>query len=99
MTPEEKVEYVKEYLLDDALKSMKQYGRYWHGSISRTLAPTLKVLLQNSGYTNVQMREIPPDWEHVYYMYEDKEIVEKIAYDRHLCRTVNLNCTNEDLPK
>ena len=81
MNNEEKLAYVKEHLLDEALESMSIHGRYWNGSISRTLAPTLKQLINESGY-NVHMREIPPHWEHVYYPYSDSDLIEKIAYER-----------------
>lgn len=99
MTPEEKVANVKEYLLDDAIESMKRNGRYWNGSISRTLASTLQVLLERSGFPNIQMREISPDWEHVYYMEEDADIVEQIATERSAFKEANFPYTEDELPK
>lgn len=81
MTNEEKIVHLQEHLLDEALESMSQYGRYWNGSIARVMAPILQKLISDAGY-DVHMREIPPHWEHVYYPYEDADLVEKIAIER-----------------
>ncbi|MFC6634018.1 hypothetical protein [Microbulbifer taiwanensis] len=99
MTPEEKEAHVKEHLLNEALESIRHCGRYWNGSISRSLASTLKWLLESSGYPNIYMREIPPDWEHVYYMYEHSDVVEQIAYERSSIKRANFDYSNEELPK
>jgi hypothetical protein len=99
MNSEEKIEHVKEHLLNDALESMEVHGRYWNGSISRTLAPTLKGLLENSGFPEIHMREISPEWEHVYFMHKDAELVEVIANQRFSIKEKNHDCNESDLPK
>ena len=99
MTPEEKEAYVKEHLLSEALQSMERCGRYWNASISRAMAPALRKLLERHGYPNVHMREIPPEWEHVYYLYEDSVVVEQIAIERSSFREFNFDYTDEILPK
>lgn len=99
MTSEEIEARVREHLLDEALEDLEQYGRYWNGSISRTLAPTLKKLLETSGYPEIRMREIPPDWEFVYYLGEDSEVIEQVAIQRSLFKETNFDYSNGDLPK
>lgn len=81
MNNEEKIEYVKEYILDEALDSIAKHGRYWNASISSALASTLEALIIESGH-DIHMREIAPHWEHVYYFYSDVELLERIAIER-----------------
>jgi predicted membrane-bound spermidine synthase len=83
MTPEE-IKYLRETLLVEAILSMNKHRRYWNGVIGSGLALALQELLKNEGYSNIQIREIAPDWEHVYYLPEDSRLVEKIAIKRHL---------------
>jgi hypothetical protein len=70
MTENEKKEYLREHLLDAAVNSLDSVGRYWHGSISRTMTSALRSLLNDEGY-DVIVRETPPEWEHVFYLSED----------------------------
>jgi len=87
MTEEEKLEYVKEHFLQDALSSIEHHGRYWNPSISRTLTSALRQQLETHGY-NVIVWEIPPQWEHVFYLQEHansdyQEEVRRIAEKRY----------------
>jgi hypothetical protein len=93
MTNDEKIEHLKEHILEEALESMSQYGRYWNGSISRNMAPVLQQLIIDAGY-DIHMREIQPHWDHVYYPYKD--LVEKIANER---AAIKEQCDDyQDLP-
>lgn len=81
---------LKKFCLDEAKKDLKEFGRYWNGSISRTMTSILASLLKDEGYS-VSYREIAPDWEHVYYRIDNfrpntmKEI-ESIAQYRAIQR-------------
>lgn len=88
MTESEKEDYVEEHLLDEALKSIKTSGRYWHSSIPRVLTNALSKKLREAGYP-VIVREIPPQWEHVFYLEkyasasngEELELIAKKRYE------------------
>lgn len=84
MNNQEKIEYVRDFILEDAMQSIKLYGRYWNPSISRTLTSTLEELLENESLS-VFVREIAPQWEHVFYLKEQHSLsaeIEAIAIKR-----------------
>lgn len=86
MNTEEKLQYVKEHFLGDAIESIKVHRRYWNPSISRTMTGALSQALEEGGYP-VTIWEIPPQWEHVFYLREDAssdndEIIRVIAEER-----------------
>jgi len=86
MTDDEKKEYVKEHFLSEAIASIEEVGRYWNGSISRTLTSALCEALEEECF-KVTVREIPPEWEHVFYLISERateytEILESIAIQR-----------------
>ncbi|MDR9498839.1 MAG: hypothetical protein RI556_06660 [Hydrogenovibrio sp.] len=95
MTKNEKKEYLREHFLDDAVQSLKSVGRYWHGSISRTMTNAFCSLLNDKGY-DVIVRKIPPEWEHVFYLSEDSSSeysnkLEKIANKRSEQKDAGVN--------
>jgi hypothetical protein len=73
MTKDEKLKYVEEHYLVDAIQSIKKYRRYWNSTISRTLTDALNIKLKSSGYSTACF-ELPPQWEHVYYLLEDASL-------------------------
>ncbi|WFO49761.1 hypothetical protein [Aeromonas veronii] len=81
MNNKEKIKYVKEHFLSEALASIDQHGRYWNSSISREFASTLDKLITKKK-KKILMREIAPIWEHVYYYHHDSELIVKIAIER-----------------
>lgn len=86
MTECEKLEYVSEHFLEDAINSINTYGRYWNSSISRSLTDALCQKLAESGLP-VFVWEIPPQWEHVFFLKTDldnatKEKINNIANQR-----------------
>ncbi|WP_417526953.1 hypothetical protein [Marinomonas shanghaiensis] len=99
MTPEEKDQYVKDFYLDEAIASINKHGRYWNSGIARGLAYRLHILLENLGYSDIQMREIAPIWEHVYFMPNDSKLVEKIALERAEIMEDNFDYLEENMPK
>lgn len=99
MTPEEKDQYVKDFYLNEAIASIDKYGRYWNSGIARVLASRLHTLLESLGYSNIQMREIAPIWEHVYFMPKDSKLVEKIALERAAIMEDNFDYLEENMPK
>ncbi|RBO83447.1 hypothetical protein [Marinomonas aquiplantarum] len=82
MSTEEKRAELKIEIFDEAIESMEKYGRYWNGYISRTLRFTLVDMLEEAGFENVQVQEIAPDWEHVFYLPEHHSLVDSIAQKR-----------------
>ena len=100
MNIEEKSEYVKEHFLAEAIESIEAHRRYWNSSISRTLTGALSKELENSGYP-VFVCEIPPQWEHVFYLQEDAGVenaeIEAIAEER--LRVMEQGVDADQLPK
>jgi len=98
MTEEEMERYVKENFLKDAISSIKEHGRYWNSSIPRTLTSALSQQLEHAGF-NVTVWEIPPQWEHVFYLQEDtstkyRDLIMNIAEQRY---SLMENGTSESL--
>lgn len=58
---QEKREIVQENYLDEAIKSLELYQRYWNGSISRTLVSTLREMLQEKFECEVHCRGLEPE--------------------------------------
>jgi len=77
MNNQEKIEYVRDSLLEEAIESIKSHGRYWNPTISRTLTSTLEQLLHDEGFS-VFVREIEPRWEHVFYLKEQHSLSDEI---------------------
>ncbi len=73
MTDDEKMEYVTEHFLEDAIKSIEEHRRYWNPTISRTMTKALATALENSGFP-VFAWELPPQWEHVFFLKEDVDV-------------------------
>lgn len=100
MNEEEKLEYVKEHFLDDAIASIEAHRRYWNPSISRTMTSALSQALEEAGYS-VFVWEIPPQWEHVFYMREDATVenqeIKDIAEER--LRLMEQGVDDSQLPK
>lgn len=85
MNNEEKSKYLEEHFLGEAIASIETHRRYWNPSISRTLTSALSAALEESGYP-VFVWEIPPQWEHVFYLQEDAKVddveIKAIAEER-----------------
>lgn len=100
MNIEEKIEYVKEHLLVEAIESIEAHRRYWNPSISRTLTGALSNALEDAGYP-VFVWEIPPQWEHVFYLQEDASVgnseIKAIAEERF--RLMGQGADGAKLPK
>lgn len=100
MNIEEKAEYVKEHFLAEAINSIEAHRRYWNPSISRTLTSALSKELEGAGYP-VVVWEIPPQWEHVFYLQEDASIesaeIKAIAEERF--RLMEQGVDASQLPK
>ncbi|QGX40163.1 hypothetical protein [Permianibacter aggregans] len=87
MTDAEKEAYVEMHFLEEAISSIESHGRYWNASISRLLTGTLARKLADAGYS-VIVREVPPQWEHVFYLSKDAsqkndKVIDSIAKKRY----------------
>lgn len=83
--------------LDDALNSLRRCGRYWNASISRTQVDEFQKVLKSNGF-DVIVREIQPEWEHVFYLqgYGSYDELNTIAIDRYNKRELGVKW--DDLP-
>lgn len=95
-----KLKYVKENFLSDAIASIKIHRRYWNSTISRTMTRALADALEEIGYA-VHVWEIPPQWEHVFYLQEDAGVQDKeikaIAMERF--RLMEQGTEDSQLPR
>lgn len=100
MNEEEKLQYVTEHFLDDAIESIEAHRRYWNPSISRTMTGAVSQALEESGYL-VFVWEIPPQWEHVFFLREDTTVdnqeIKDIAEERF--RLMEKGVEESQLPK
>lgn len=85
MNNEKNEEYVRQNFLDEAILSIKKNRRYWNSSISSRLVSVLCKLLDEVDLP-VFAWEIPPQWEHVFYLQSDidkQEEIKVIAQKRY----------------
>ncbi|UAA39122.1 hypothetical protein KIH87_01780 [Paraneptunicella aestuarii] len=87
--------YAKEHYLEGAVESLERVGRYWNGSIARVMVKPLQEAIEEEGY-EVFVREIPPIWEHVFYLVDNVEAdysnkLEEIALRRSVQLEQNIS--------
>jgi len=63
--------------IDAATLSILEHGRYWNGGITSTAAARLKKALLEEGF-KVEIYEVAPDWEHVFFILNDQNSYESI---------------------